>query len=1052
MIAPWDYLIVTASNDRQAQGYQALLDVRQELGMLANIEHVMVVADPGGRRVGSGGSTLCCLMEVLKQELGEESHQSRPNQWLEALQDLRILIIHAGGDSKRLPGYGPCGKIFVPVPGETDRCLPLTLFDRQLPTYLALPSPPGGMGQTVITSGDVMLWFDPTQVHFDQPGMTGLGCYAPPEQAARHGVYCGVQGQVVKRFLQKPTPETQQTLGAVDPFGQAILDIGVMSFDAPTAVRFLEIFGAGTDRETGLTLTGEMGRAVMEQGLDFYREICCALGTEASSSYVIEHAHASGSTWDAGLLGRLFQGLHDIAFHLDLLRQCHFIDFGSTNHIIGSGTALTQLDRGAPQLNSCLSINNEVTDDARLAGTRAWVEGCRMSAPVDLAGENVLLGLDIHDPLTLSRGACVDVLPGQNRESQAIWFIRCYGIDDTIKEPLGVQATFCNRPLVDWMEAVGVASEDLWDAKIDAAGRSLWDAKLFPAVTGEPTYREWLWMFDPSTATAEQKKQWRQADRYSLTNMAWLADHDRFFQRRQQIRSQQIKQGLLPLFRRASRFSALELAYLLKNSDDVAAWIGAVLSQAKWYHDNGAGLDQFIVPRILHTLGAAVSGLAEARVLEWDTVCTRITEQLAESEHQWLKAQGLGLKQMARPWIDQTATIAFKSLNQIIITGTGRHDELPGNALRSDEIVWGRAPARFDSAGGWTDTPPHSLEFGGCVVNTAIDLNGQPPIQAYVRVIFEPIITIGSIDLGTRIHIRQLDELLDYGQPDSQYGLAKAALALTGFSPAVVNWPSDVSLKQMLEQFGGGIELTTLAAIPKGSGLGTSSIMGAVILAVLQRALGKTLGQRELFNKVLQLEQALTTGGGWQDQIGGCVGGTKIIHADRGIVPDARIHYLPSDVFDPTKNGATTLLYYTGLTRLAKGILGQVVGRYLNRNRASMSVLERIGAQASIIADAISAKDMHGFGQLIHGSWELNKQLDPHSSNEQVEAILSRVSGHLWGSKLLGAGGGGFLFMVCKSPADAGRVREMLENDPPNDRARFFDYSINQDGLVVTVC
>ena len=75
-------------------------------------------------------------------------------------------------------------------------------------------------------------------------------------------------------------------------------------------------------------------------------------------------------------------------------------------------------------------------------------------------------------------------------------------------------------------------------------------------------------------------------------------------------------------------------------------------------------------------------------------------------------------------------------------------------------------------------------------------------------------------------------ELLDYREPTSKYGLVKAALALSGFSPEAADWTEGITLREMLESFGGGIEITTLAAIPKGSGLGTSSIMGAVILAL----------------------------------------------------------------------------------------------------------------------------------------------------------------------------------------------------------------------------
>ena len=66
--------------------------------------------------------------------------------------------------------------------------------------------------------------------------------------------------------------------------------------------------------------------------------------------------------------------------------------------------------------------------------------------------------------------------------------------------------------------------------------------------------------------------------------------------------------------------------------------------------------------------------------------------------------------------------------------------------------------------------------------------------------------------------------------------------------------------------------------------------------------------------------------------------------------------------------------------------------------------------------------------------------------------MLSRIEPHIHGAKLLGAGGGGFLLMVGKSPRDAAAARRALEADPPNDRARFFNFSINRRGLAISVC
>ena len=117
----WDYLILTASNDRQAAGYESQLAVRRRAGLLPEVGTALVVADPLGKRVGSGGSTLYCLMRVLEAEIQRtgSSGQRLPVRCERILRGLRILILHAGGDSRRVPAYGPCGKIFSPVPGPS---------------------------------------------------------------------------------------------------------------------------------------------------------------------------------------------------------------------------------------------------------------------------------------------------------------------------------------------------------------------------------------------------------------------------------------------------------------------------------------------------------------------------------------------------------------------------------------------------------------------------------------------------------------------------------------------------------------------------------------------------------------------------------------------------------------------------------------------------------------------------------------------------------------------------------------------------------------------
>ena len=139
---------------------------------------------------------------------------------------------------------------------------------------------------------------------------------------------------------------------------------------------------------------------------------------------------------------------------------------------------------------------------------------------------------------------------------------------------------------------------------------------------------------------------------------------------------------------------------------------------------------------------------------------------------------------------------------------------------------------------------------------------------------------------------------------------------------------------------------------------------------------------------MLQLEQLLTTGGGWQDQIGAVAEGVKVITGSPGLTPAMRLHFVTPEVLDPRTNGGTTLLYYTGVTRLAKNILEQVVGQYLCRGRTCMAALRRLHALPAEVSDAMAEKDAARFGRLLNEVWECNKQLAATATNAEVEALL----------------------------------------------------------------
>ena len=1058
----WDYLIVTASHEGQASAYQSQLDIRKSLGLIPQAKQILAIADPGGKRVGSGGSTIFCLLKILSCELaGSPRLMADPSAWLGALSKLRILIVHAGGDSKRIPAYGPCGKIFIPVPGESDRALGMTLFDRQLPTYLSLPPGPAEHGQVVVATGDVLLSFDGRKVRFSGEGITGLGCYADPELAKNHGVYSpDAQGRV-RRFLQKPTPAEQAEKQSIHRHGQSVLDIGVMNLNPSAAVRLIQICDIRKSSSGELAWAGALAEAIETAGIDFYREVACAMGSEASFKDYLQSVRRSGSHLDESLIRHVFDALSRVPFDVCILPQCGFLHFGTSRQLIYSGNDLLSMDYGTSHSSSCLSINNEISGAGQIIGANSWLEGCRIQSPLTLGGENVVIGIDVEAPLSIPAQSVVDVLKGTDGAGRDVWFVRCYGIDDVFHRTIADGGRFCRRPVPEWLEAMAASEDDIWDRAISPAERQIWQARIFPAVSKPQDYRDWLWMLDPDSSTPAQKKTWKAVRRFSFAEMAGLASIEDFYSRRLLNRFEEMRRSLRRLFSNQSGFSAAELAFVFQTlgPEASALWIAQIIREACGYFGveepgAGAGSEQLELSRILHTLGSAILKFMPEDARRRDELLRRVGEHVSEKEKKWLALLGLesGLFRDAATWARAAQEAAFKNVSRTIVFSKDRSQDYPRNALRTDEIIWGRAPARLDLGGGWSDTPPYSLEHGGCVINAAVNLNGQPPIHVYARIIDKPEIRISSIDHGAQITIRQMDELLDYRMPTSQFGLAKATLALAGFSDDAAKWPRGVNtLEAMMKRFGGGIELTTLAAIPSGSGLGTSSIMGAVLMAVVHRLIGKELSERQLFYNVLRLEQELTTGGGWQDQVGGAVGGVKMISTQPGIVPDPRIHYVPQDVLDPKLNHGQTLLYYTGLRRLAKNILHYVVGNYLDRDRTAMETLRKLHAFPPEMVEAMAGKDIRRFGELIDVAWNLNKQIDPDSTTEVIEEILSRIKPHIYGAKLLGAGGGGFLLMVCRTPDDAVAVRRLLTEAPPNDRARFFDFDISAEGLAVTV-
>ena len=389
---------------------------------------------------------------------------------------------------------------------------------------------------------------------------------------------------------------------------------------------------------------------------------------------------------------------------------------------------------------------------------------------------------------------------------------------------------------------------------------------------------------------------------------------------------------------------------------------------------------------------------------------------------------------------------AFALLRDGLLAGNSGLSEIPHLAVQSDQIVWGRSPVRIDLAGGWTDTPPYCLMEGGHVLNLAIELNGQPPLQTFVRPSKELRIVLRSIDLGAAEVVETNEQLTDFMHVGSPFSIPKAALVLAGFGN---NSPLS-TLNSQLKSFGSGIEITLLSAIPAGSGLGTSSILAATVLGALNDFCGLGWDKNEIGSRTLVLEQMLTTGGGWQDQFGGVLGGVKLLQTSSGFDQSPQVRWLPNDLWLQPEYRPCHLLYYTGITRTAKHILAEIVRRMFLNDGPELRLLREMKEHTMEMYDAIQRNDFQRMGTLMRKTWLQNQQLDSGTNPEAVAALTDLIDDLCLGYKLPGAGGGGYLYMIAKDPEAAARIKQILTEHRQNANARFVEMTLSTTGLQIS--
>jgi hypothetical protein len=410
-------------------------------------------------------------------------------------------------------------------------------------------------------------------------------------------------------------------------------------------------------------------------------------------------------------------------------------------------------------------------------------------------------------------------------------------------------------------------------------------------------------------------------------------------------------------------------------------------------------------------------------------------------------------------------------------------------------VLCERTPVRMDlSHSGWSDIFFLGMDFpeGARVLNVSIDLgvhgrdrSPRPPVEAYLRVIDEPILRLTSVDLGATTDINNLAEVFDFAR--DYLGLLKAAVIAAGIVPPGIEG-SGMNLADLLAQVvgsGRGLELVShVNDIPKGSRLAVSTNLLASLISVCMRATGQagslTSGLAEAERRLV-LARALLgewlggSGGGWQDS-GGVWPGIKLICGVGATEGDpefgvSRGRLMPSHhILGDSEVSAETrerlqqslVLVHCGMAQNVGPILEMVTEKYLLRSGPEWAGRRQaIGLLDDILA-ALRAGEVRSLGGLTTRNFlEPIQTIIPWASNAFTESLISSVraefGGDFWGFWMLGGmsgGGMGFIFEPGRKAAAQQRLQEIMSRTrrelqhalPFAMEPVVYDFAINEHG------
>lgn len=982
----WDYVILTASNEAQADAYRMQIRKRLEQRLLPAATTYTVLSDPEGKRVGSGGATFNVLKYIAEQErVSQEDTKSAADSDTAGnpFEGKRILVIHSGGDSKRIPQYSALGKLFSPVPRKLPDGRSSTLFDEFMIVMSGVPSRiREGM---LVLSGDVLLLFNPLQIDAQLNGAAAISIKEPVETGKNHGVFLNDGTGNVKNFLHKQTEERLREMGAVNEQGTVDLDTGAILMDAQL---LNALFGLiSTD---GMNDPVKFTEFVNDRArVSFYGDFLYPLASASTlEQYYQEKPEGENTIELHECRTKIWNALSPFSLKLIRLSPARFIHFGTTgelSRLLTEEIADYEFLDWRNQVSSTAAVKEGYASYNSYVGRRAEI------------GMNVYLEDSyVLDASSIGEGSVISHLKLRNvsvpghvvlhglplKDGRHV--VRIYGVQDNPKASFAENARYLSTTLPAAVEKLGISCADLWDEGIS---QDLWNARLFPICGTTAEAVDWAvrlyHLFCDEKVNYSVAAEWLAAQRTSLCESFNQADMEKI------------------LLWQAD----LENRILSRIFTDR-------LMAGEYYGDALQAFGQHgITKEIYHTL------MTDAEEADFSTRI-RIYYALSRymKEH-FVNFDGKGY--------DYPEGLCFHEIQDAIYRVAVK--KLPDSSQYKivKKSVKVELPVRVNWGGGWTDTPPYCNEHGGVVLNAAIRLNGILPVQITVKKLDAYEVQFESQDIGVSGTVHTLQEIQDCHNPYDSFALHKAALIACGVVPLQ---GAEETLEDILKRLGGGIYLSTqVVGIPKGSGLGTSSILSGACVKGIMEFLGQKKADAEIYEIVLCMEQIMSTGGGWQDQVGGLTDGIKLISTRPGMDQKIEVKQIEVPKEAMVELQERFALIYTGQRRLARNLLREVVGNYIGARPESIEALEEMKPTAALMAYYLERGEVDAFAKLLNQHWELSRKLDGGSSNSCIDQIFLACDDLIDAKFISGAGGGGFLMVILKRGIRKEMLRERLQ-------------------------